>query len=97
MTTTTSRFEHLVREQLARQPLPAGVPVRPEDLAHLPAPVRRHVERSGAVGRPRVHNFRIDWEAAMYRKGHYRDRPSLTYGEFVIRDVAYNVTAYRGP
>jgi uncharacterized protein DUF6544 len=29
------------------------------DLAHLPAPVRRYLNVAGAVGRPRVDNFRV--------------------------------------
>jgi hypothetical protein len=31
------------------------------DLAALPAPVRRYVEASGAVGQARVRNFRLSW------------------------------------
>jgi hypothetical protein len=31
------------------------------DLAHLPAPVQRYLRVTGAVGQPRVHNFRARW------------------------------------
>lgn len=40
----------------------AGSPVLTEtDLATLPEPVQRYVRRSGAIGRPRVHDFRMTW------------------------------------
>ena len=47
-----------VNRALARTAPPAGI-ITEADLAHLPAPVRRYLEVAGAVGRPRVHNFRV--------------------------------------
>ena len=47
---------------LSSAPSSAGSPVLTEtDLTTLPAPVRRYVRRSGAIGRPRVHDFRMTW------------------------------------
>jgi hypothetical protein len=37
---------------------PDGGIIADADLAHLPAPVRRYLQVAGAVGRPRVQNFR---------------------------------------
>ena len=58
----------VVAAEFAAQPLgPAAAPLRVDDLAGLPAPVRRYIERSGAVGRPRPQNMRVVMDAAMYR------------------------------
>lgn len=48
------------RAVAARPPAAAAGPedaVTPADLERLPAPVRRYLERTGAVGRPRVRGF----------------------------------------
>jgi uncharacterized protein DUF6544 len=50
-------YERDVDRALAR--VPPDVPLAEADLAHLPAPVRRYVQTIGAVGRPRVRNFRV--------------------------------------
>ncbi len=64
-----SRFDLIAAAEFAAQPLqPAGPPVTTSDLDDLPSPVRRYVERSGAVGRPRPQNMRVVLDAAMYRK-----------------------------
>jgi hypothetical protein len=63
-----ARFEELVAEEFAAQPLAPGIPLREEDLAPLPPPVRRFVRASGAVGRPRPQNLRVEFEAVMRRR-----------------------------
>jgi len=64
-----TRFDAVVAAEFNQQPLqPQGPLVTTEDLEHLPSPVRRYVERSGAVGRPRPQNMRVVMDAAMYRK-----------------------------
>jgi len=62
------RFQARVREELARQPLAAPRLVTEADAAHLPAPVRRYLARTGAFGRPQVQRFRVVMEAEMFRK-----------------------------
>ncbi len=47
-----------------------------EDLSHLPEPVRRYLHFSGAVGRPRVLNFRLGL------RGRLRQGPSSTWMRF---------------
>jgi hypothetical protein len=78
MTTTTraataggrsfeQRYDLVVAEEFARQPLVPASPLTEADLAHLPAPIRRFVVRSGAVGRPRPQNVRVEFDADMWR------------------------------
>jgi hypothetical protein len=63
------RYERAVAAEFAAQPFaPATAPLTSGDLAGLPAPVRRYVERSGAVGRPPPQNMRVVFDADMYRK-----------------------------
>jgi hypothetical protein len=63
-----ARWERAVAAEFAAQPLRApGAPLAPADLIALPAPVRRYVERSGALGRPRPRNMRVVLAAKMYR------------------------------
>jgi hypothetical protein len=64
-----ARYDQVVAAEFAAQPLgPAAALLASEDLAALPAPVRRYVERSGAVGRPRPQNMRVVFDADMFRK-----------------------------
>jgi hypothetical protein len=65
---TQARFDELVAAEFAAQPFAAGTPLREEDLAPLPAPVRRYVQASGSVGRPRPQNLRLEFEAVMRRR-----------------------------
>jgi hypothetical protein len=64
-----TRFEQAVAAEFAAQPLgPPSDSLAADDLAGLPAPVRRYVERSGAISRPRPQNMRVAFEAEMFRK-----------------------------
>ncbi|MCU0482988.1 MAG: hypothetical protein MUC54_01740 [Chloroflexi bacterium] len=63
-----ARFEELVEAEFAAQPLAPGRILAEDDLAPLPVPVQRHVRASGAVGRPRPQNMRIEFDAIMRRK-----------------------------
>jgi hypothetical protein len=62
------RHDLAVACEFAAQPLVAMPTLTEADLAHLPAPVRRYVARSGAVGRPRLQNVRVVFDALMWRK-----------------------------
>jgi hypothetical protein len=62
------RWDQAVADEFAAQPPRSpGRPLTPDDLTGLPAPVRRYIERSGAVGRPRPQTMRVEMDAAMYR------------------------------
>ncbi len=63
------RHDRVVASEFAAQPLmPGGPMLALTDLAGLPDPVRRYIERSAAVGRPRPQNMRVVLDANMYRK-----------------------------
>jgi Family of unknown function (DUF6544) len=64
-----ARHDQVVAAEFAAQPLtPGPTTLTAADLTGLPHPVRRYVERSGAVGRPRPQNMRVVMDATMYRK-----------------------------
>lgn len=63
-----TRFNARVAEEFARQPLTSPSQLTESDLVHLPSPVQRFIMRSGAVGRPRVQNVRVEFLAQMWRK-----------------------------
>lgn len=67
MTSIDARYDAAVEAEFAAQPLGPEVVLTAEGLAGLPAPVRRYVERSGAVGRPRPRTMRVRLDAEMYR------------------------------
>jgi hypothetical protein len=67
-TSLEDRYDRLLAAEFAAQPPAAAGPLTEADIAHLPAPVRRFVVRSGAVGRPRVQNVRVEFDADMFRK-----------------------------
>jgi len=63
-----SRLDARVQEECRTRPTREIPLLAEDDLARLPPPVQRYVGASGAVGRPRVQNFRIEFDAEMYRK-----------------------------
>ena len=64
-----ARYDQVVAAEFAAQPLtPDAVTLTAADLEGLPDPVRRYIQRSGAVGRPRPQNMRVVMDATMYRK-----------------------------
>ena len=64
-----ARYDPVVAAEFAAQPLePDAATLTAADLEGLPDPVRRYIQRSGAVGRPRPQNMRVVMDATMYRK-----------------------------
>ena len=63
-----ARYDELVEAEFATQPLAPARALTEDDLAPLPNPVQRYVRASGAVGRPRPQNVRIEFDAVMRRK-----------------------------
>ena len=64
-----ARYDQVVAAEFAAQPLtPDAATLTAADLLGLPDPVRRYIQRSGAVGRPRPQNMRVVMDATMYRK-----------------------------
>jgi hypothetical protein len=62
------RHAEVVAAEFARQPLGASVLLVEADLEGLPAPVKRYIRASGAIGRPRPQNVRVAFDALMRRK-----------------------------
>ena len=63
-----ARFDEAVAAELAAQPLVAAPVLTEHELSGLPSPVQRFVRASGAVGRPRPQNVRVEFDAKMWRK-----------------------------
>ena len=62
-----SRHDRAVSAAFAAHPLEPADPLTAGDLAGLPDPVRRYIERSGVIGLPRPQNMRVVMDANMYR------------------------------
>lgn len=83
-----TRFDQVVAAEFAAQPMSSeAATLTADDLVALPGPVRRYIERSGAVGRPRPQNMRVTMDATMYRKPGQPMR---------ARSVQYNFFAHPG-
>jgi hypothetical protein len=63
-----TRFQELVVAEFGIQPLGPAKTLTEDDLSPLPLAVQRYVRASGAVGRPRPQNVRIEFDAVMRRK-----------------------------
>ncbi len=62
--------QYATRLHAATQQVPAtpGVPLAAADAAALPAAVQRHLQRSGAIGKPPVGSFHIVYDAVMSQR-----------------------------
>jgi hypothetical protein len=67
MSSLQAKFKAQLDDQFAAQPPGEAAPLLEADLAHLPPPVQRYLHRTRAVGRPRPRNFRIAFDARMWR------------------------------
>lgn len=59
-----TRYETAVAAENAATPDLSGN-VEQADIAHLPALVQKYLKVTGAVGRPKIRNFRIVWDGAL--------------------------------
>jgi hypothetical protein len=83
------RFEHDVRKQFDRQPLDDITVLVESELAHLPARVAEYLRRTGAVGKPHIHNFRVTFDATMYRTPDQPLESTAVQYEFVDDPARY--------
>ena len=74
----TARFDEAIEAEFTAQPIVLPEPLLEADLRHLPVPVRRYIARSGAVGRPKVQNFRLEFAAQMWRAPGQAPIPSMS-------------------
>ncbi len=79
-----TRFDRRAVAEFDAQPLRPAEILQEADLAHLPDVVQRFVRRSGAVGRPRVRNVRVEFDALMWRSpdASPMTAPSVQYNFF---------------
>lgn len=61
-------FQSRVAEEFAAQPLKDEAVLTDTEIAHLPLPVKKYLEYTGALGRSIPRNVRIEFEAEMFRK-----------------------------
>ena len=61
-------FNNKVSNELSIQPVGSEEPLTENDIAHLPLPVRKYVEYSGAIGKSKPKNVHIVFDAKMVSK-----------------------------
>lgn len=59
-----TRYGAAVREENLATPEIQGN-VEQADIAHLPAQLKKYLQMTGAIGRPKIRNFRIVWDGAL--------------------------------
>ena len=69
--------EKRIREEFAIQPLQPEAILAENDLLHLPLPVKKYLIYTGAVGKSKLQNVSIEFDAQMYRKP--ADSPMKSY------------------
>ena len=74
-TSFRAQFERDVHAALLSASTPEP-PLTEADIARLPLPVRRYIERTGAIGEPRVRNFHLTFEGRI-RGG--PEKPWMTF------------------
>ncbi|MGB3472463.1 MAG: DUF6544 family protein [Erythrobacter sp.] len=61
-----SREFKRIRRKASSTVMPNVKKLTNEDIAHLPAPVRRYIKLTGSIGRPIVTEIAMEFEATMY-------------------------------
>jgi hypothetical protein len=59
-----TRYDAAVRKENAATPETAGN-VEQADIAHLPPLVQKYLKVTGALGKPKIRNFRVTWDGAL--------------------------------
>jgi hypothetical protein len=64
-----SKYQHRYRAEVERRLLTTDTSsiVTSEDVQHLPAPLQNYLRYVGAIGRPKIHNFRAVFQGGMKR------------------------------
>jgi len=66
--TTEKLVKSRIREEFTIQPLQTEVLLTDNDIAHLPNTVKKYLFYTGAVGKSKIQNMCIEFNALMYRK-----------------------------
>ena len=83
MTTITSctsskkMFQLKKSEEFALQPVKVECVLSKQEAAHLPACVQKYLEYTGAIGKSKTQNMRLEFDADMFRKP--GDKPMKAY------------------
>jgi len=81
-----SSFQNRYRAEAERRvgPISDVSLVTRQDVEHLPVPVQKYLEYAGAIGKPKVHNFRAVFRGSMKRsmEGDWLDISSRQYDFF---------------
>jgi hypothetical protein len=72
------QYDAVVAAEFEAHPLGDPQPLQEADLARLPEPVRRYVRATGALGRPRPRNVRVEFDAGMRRRPGAHPMPSTS-------------------
>jgi hypothetical protein len=72
------QYQAVVAAEFEAHPLGEVRPLQEADLAALPEPVRRYVRATGALGRPRPRNVRVEFDAGMRRRPGADPMPSTS-------------------
>jgi hypothetical protein len=83
------QFEHDVRAQFDRQPLPNSLLLGEQHLTRVPPQVATYLRRTGALGKPLIHNFRVTFGATMYRTPDQPMESTAVQYEFVDHPARY--------
>ncbi len=76
-TTSKKVFQIKKTEEFATQPLQPESILTKVETAHLPACVQKYLEYTGAIGKSKIQNLCIEFDAGMYRKPN--DKPMKSY------------------
>lgn len=82
-----SRYDHDVTEGL-HQPAAAPKLVTEADIAHLPPAVQRYLEFTGAVGKPRVQNYRLRFGGALRNGPNDKWMPMVAHQQSFVNPPA---------
>lgn len=86
MNATPSSFQNRYKTEVQQRlkQTPVVTPVTPADIQHLPIIVQKYLEFSGAIGKPKVYNFRAVFQGSMQQsaEGRWLDITSRQYNFF---------------
>ena len=71
-------FEAAKSEEFASQPQKTESVLTEQEITHLPACVRKYLRYTGAVGKSKIQNMYIEFDAEMYRKPGDKPMKSLS-------------------
>lgn len=98
-TSLRSTFVRRTRELVQLAPPPSLALITQAELAHLPPPVQRYLERVGVVGKPRVRNFHLQGKIKMRRAPSeaWMDSTMDQYSSLTDLSRLFFMVSHKGP